>query len=189
LISDKFDETGIATYDATYEGRPTTFVVQLFGRQPSFQKQQPVVPPAPTPAAVVKTPVQKVAVATPEVKGESISIAQAPVDPQEPAPVSIVNEPTFAVVQNTNESDSSGTTVTPSVPRYSTLMQQFLVHQGRYVQDIYFALIIIVYLALIGMVVVEFRTQHVKNIVLGILLLSALAALAYINSSFVLSFI
>jgi hypothetical protein len=68
-------------------------------------------------------------------------------------------------------------------------MQQFLVHQGRYVQDIYFALIIIVYLALIGMVVVEFRTQHVKNIVLGILLLSALAALAYINSSFVLSFI
>lgn len=190
LISSKFTETGIAAYDGTYHGRPTTFVVQLFGKQPFTQTStaRPGATPS-LPPSSPQTSVQTVALVSPEVKGESVAVAQAPSDPQDPAPVLIAEDRTFAAVQNINESDTGEVSPGATPPRYATVMQRLLANQARYVQHVYLALILVVYIALIGMVVFEFRTQHVKNIVLGVLLLCALAALAYINSSFVLSFI
>ena len=191
LISDKFDETGIATYQGIYEGRPTTFVVQLFGRQPQPRKvvDTPVATAAAKPQEV-KAPVEKVAI-VPEVRGENIALRQAPINPKEPAPIVVVDEPTFAVAQNINETEpvKTETQVQPIVAKYSTIAERLLVHQARYVQNIYLGLIILIYLVLIAMVIVELRTQHIKNIALAILLLCLLAALAYANSSFVLSFI
>ncbi len=191
LISDKFDETGIATYQGTYQGQPTTFVVQLFGRQP--QSPKVVVPVPKAIAATVPEETQtlppKIAVA-PEVKGESLTAKQPPIDPKEPAPVLLVNEPLFAVAQNLNENESvTPTDSEPEVMKYSTLAERLLVNQGRNVQHIYLIFIIIIYLVLMGMILVEFHRQHPKNIALAILLLCFLGILAYLNSSFVLSFV
>ncbi len=190
LISDKFDETGIATYQGTYQGQSTTFVVQLFGRQPQPRKVISVSEDIAVTKEEEKVPVQKVVVA-PEVKGESLSVNQAPVDPKEPAPILLINEPLFAVAQNLNETDEPIISTDPNseIIRYSTTAERLLVNQGKTVQRIYLGLILIIYLVLIGMIVVEFRKQHFKNIALAILLLCLLGILAYLNSSFVLSFV
>lgn len=197
LISAKFDETGIAVYDGVYQGRPTTFVVQLFGKRPTARPSTVVasVTPSTTPVQTQK----KVATPVPEVKGESVkspqpmrvAVEQAPVDPREPAPVLLVNERTFAVAQNINETDSDQQVTTAPVEhvRNSSFVERILVRQSLTVQHIYLGFIALVYLVLILTIVIEFRTQHIKNVALGILLLCFLGALAYINSGFVLSFL
>ncbi|MBP6857751.1 MAG: CAP domain-containing protein [Candidatus Pacebacteria bacterium] len=188
LISEKFDETGIATYQGTYQGKPTIFVVQLFGKS---AKPRPVT----TVTKEVQSPVsepEKLAqedTKAPEVKGESVAIVeQASVDPEEPAPVLLVQEPTFSVAQNLNETEPEQE-ASFTAPKYSTLAERLLVNQAKYVQYVYLGLIILIYFVLIGMIVTEFKIQHVKNISLAVLLLCLLGALAYINSSFVLSFV
>lgn len=189
LVSDKFDETGIATYQGMYKGQPTTFVVQLFGRQ--ARPRVAVTNTKPISSSLPETQPVKLAdnktASFPEVKGESVAVTQAPVDLEEPAPVLVVNEPTFSVAQNIN-ADEPDVRSGGSTQKYSTLGQRLLVNQSRYVQYIYLGFIALVYLVLIMMVVVEFRTQHFKNIALGIILLCILGALAYVNSTFVLSF-
>jgi hypothetical protein len=187
LISDKFDETGIATYQGTYEGQPTTFVVQLFGKQSASTRTSAPVNNKKVASTEEAKPTPKVAV-VPEVKGESIALKQAPVDPKEPAPVLMVEDPTFTVAQNINETQPAPTQ-NSSLTKYSTAAERLLVHQARYVQYIYLGLIALIYLVLISMIVIEIRTQHFKNIALAVLLLCLLGGLSYINSSFVLSFV
>jgi hypothetical protein len=185
LINDKFDEIGIATYQGIYKNQPTTFVVQMFGKR-AQSKKAPVVSPAVEQNK--KEPIlNKVATITPEVKGQSISVEQAPVDLDAPAPVLLVNETDFAVAYNLNENDTQPNS-NDSVPKYSNLVERILVNYSRTIQHIYLFFIAIIYLVLILMVVIEFRIQHTKNIALAVLFLCFLGALAYINSSFVLSF-
>jgi hypothetical protein len=190
LISDKFDETGIATYQGTYQGQATTFVVQLFGRQPQARRTvtNPLISTANAEEQVNKATPEKVAV-VPEVKGESVK--QPAIDPQEPAPVLVVEDKTFAVAKNMIETEpmQNGDSEPSIVPKYSTTAQRLLVNQSHYVQNIYFALIILIYLVLIGMIVTQVKYHHFKNIALAILLLCLLVALAYLNSSFILSFV
>lgn len=192
LISDKFDEVGIATYQGIYEGQPTTFVVQLFGKRP--QAKITLVN-----NNIAKSKVSNSEVTTdlkasdfvPEVKGESVEVDQISIDTREPAPVLVLNEPTFAVAQNLNEVDGPRSLQSDhsALTKYSTTVQRLLVNQSKYVQYTFLALIILVYLVLIAMVVIELRVQHTKNVALAILLLCLLGVLAYLNSSFVLSFV
>lgn len=188
LISDKFDETGIATYQGLYQGQPTTFVVQLFGKQPQYRAPSSTILKV-APKKEVK-PVTKVAL-VPEVKGEVfIPETKTQADRSIPAPVLVLDEPTFAVAQNLNESDADvPVEQVAGISKYSTTTERLLVNQSRNVQKVFLAFIILIYIVLIGMIVVEFRTQHFKNIALAILLLCLLGALAYLNSSFILSFV
>lgn len=186
LISSTFDETGIATYEGMYQGRPTTFVVQLFGKRPIPQQRAPR-----TTASTVAVATAKPAVIAPAVKGESVATTELPKQNQ-PAPVLLVNDSTFAMAQNINETAPSPETTNSDtsieVPKYSSFMERVLVRQSSLVQNIYVGFIVLVYIVLILTIIVEFRTQHVKNIMLGVILLCFLAALAYINSSFILSY-
>jgi hypothetical protein len=187
LISDKFDETGIATYQGLYQGQPTTFVVQLFGKQPQYRAPSSTILKV-APKKEIK-PTNKV-VLIPEVKGEVfVPEEQVILDRSQPAPVLVLNEPTFAVAQNINEDDSVLTPEISGIIKYSTTTERLLINQSRNVQIIFLVLIALVYLVMISMIVVEFRTQHFKNIALAILLLCLLGALSYLNSSFVLSFV
>jgi hypothetical protein len=187
LISEKFDETGIATYDAIYLGRPTTFVVQLFGRSPQVKVSVPAIT-TPSPITTPKT-TQKVATATSGVKGVATDIAQAPVDLKEPAPVLIVNEKTFAVAQNINENEPEVKGEIVPLEKQSSSFERFLVNQARYVQYIYLVLILLVYIVLIGMIVAQIKYKHsIRHIALSVILLCVLGVLAYLNSGLVLSF-
>lgn len=186
LISEKFDEIGIATYDANYQGRSTTFVVQLFGRRPQA-KSEVLVPEVKTPVST--KPVSKVVV-LPEVKGASATALQAPVDPSEPAPVLILNDKNFSVAQNINENDSSVDQKTDTFVRQADFVDRFLVSQPKNVQNIYLVLILIIYVVFISMIVMQLRYKHsIKHIAFAVLLLCTLGALAYLNSDFVLSFL
>ena len=182
LINDKFDEIGIATYEGVYKNQRTTFVVQLFGKRAQAKKVNPTSLLATSAETSKNTVTDKLSTAKPEVKG-----IQAPVDLDAPAPVLLVDEPNLAIAYNLNENDTP-TTLNNSVPKYSNLAERTLVNYSRTVQNIYLFFIGLVYLVLIMTIVVEFRIQHTKNIVLAVLLLCFLGALTYINSSFVLSF-
>lgn len=186
LINDKFEEIGIATYDGIYKNQPTTFVVQMFGKRAQSKKATQNLGLAIIQDKKEPSSNKELAV-IPEVRGQSISVEQAPVDPEAPAPVLIFDQSDFVVAYNLNENDIS-TNTTDSVPKYSNLAERALINYSRTVQYIYLFFIAIIYLALILMVIVEFRIQHTKNIALAVLLLCFLGALAYINSSFVLSF-
>lgn len=181
LINEKFDETGIAVYEGTYQGRPTTFVVQLFGKKAKVKPSNLV-------ASSLEINQGKGGTSPlGEVKGESI--AQAPIDPSDPAPVLLVEEKTFAVAQNINATSDDSEAPSMMIPRYASSLEKALLRQPKVVQAIYLGFIILIYFVLVITIVVELRTERVKNIVLGILLLCLLGALAYINSGFVLSFI
>ncbi|MCC7436726.1 hypothetical protein IT402_02545 [Candidatus Nomurabacteria bacterium] len=186
LISEKFDEIGIATYQGTYQGRPTTFVVQLFGRRAQSRNISLVTKVEASSEPTSKSE-QKI---IPEVKGDSSSkkIEQASLKPEEPAPVLLVQNDTLAIAQNINESEPEQQSDF-NAPKYSTLAERLIFNQSKNVQYIYLGLIALVYIVLIGMVVVELRIQHTKNIALAILLLCLLGILAYLNSSLFLSFI
>jgi hypothetical protein len=193
LISNTFDETGIATYQGLYQGKETTFVVQFFGK--TLKKQNKEIAQAKE-AKIATIPEIKEEVqnnlSLPEVKGESIRrIVQAPVVIKtEPAIVLILDEPTLVIaknielVENTIDSDIQDT-----VPKYSSLVERILVNHSKNVQYLYLVFIILIYIALLFMIVVEFQIQHIKNIALAVLLLGFLGVLVYINSSFVLSFL
>lgn len=187
LINDKFDEIGIATYQGMYQNKPTTFVVQLFGRQNRPRKDNTIAKTAVN--TLDKKPINTVSAKTvnPEVKGESITVSEQASKSEEQDLVVILDEPTFSIVQNI-ASDEAELKVSSPKTKYSTFSERLLVNQSRYIQYIYLGLISLVYIVLILMIVIEFRTQHFKNIILGILLLAFLGLLAYLNSGFVLSF-
>ena len=118
-------------------------------------------------------------------------LAQAPFDKGEPALKVLMEDKTFVVAQNLNENvpEESFNLQLQNSPRHSTFIERMMVNQPSYVQSIYLALIVIIYFVLVMTIVNEFRLQHAKNIASGIILLCFLAALAYINSGFLLSVI
>ncbi len=158
LISSKFDETGIAVYRGTYQGHPTSFVVQLFGK-----RLQP------------RT-------------ANRLTAAVAGAQEETPETILLVDEPTFAVAQATGVDEWTGSVTDEKVTHYASFAERWLVNQSHYVQWAYLILMVIVYLTLIMMIVFEFRVQHPKNIALAVVLLVFLGILAFLNSTYVLSF-
>lgn len=177
LISQKFNEIGIAVHNGMYQGRPTTFVVQHFGKQPA-RKGDPIVP-----RQAVAQPIQaQVASVIPQVQGDTQTNS-------EPAAVLIVDEPTFTVAQNIAVEESlQEQQSSSSVTKYATTTERLLAGQAQHVQWIYLILIALIYTALIIMIVFEFSVQHPKNIFFGVMILIFLGVLAYLNSTFILSF-
>lgn len=180
LISQKFDEIGIAVHNGTYQGRPTTFVVQHFGKQPTKKGGVVSVEQQPLRQATA----QALAQDEPLVQGETVTREDA-----EPAAVLLVDEPTFTVAQNIAVEEESNAPVaeTATTQKYATVGERLLADQSQHVQWIYLILIGILYIALIVMIVFEFSVQHPKNIFFGVVLLLFLGVLAYLNSTLVLS--
>lgn len=157
LINSKFEETGIAVYRGTYQGHPTSFVVQLFGK-----RLQPR-------------------------SASSLTANAADAQAEVPETTLLVDEPTFAVAQATG-ADQGSEKIDAKLTHYATFAERWLVNQSHYVQWAYLVLMAVVYLTLILMIVFEFRVQHPKNIALAFVLLIFLGILAFLNSTYVLSF-
>lgn len=179
IVNSNFTEIGIATIDGMYQGRPTTYVVQMFGR-PAFRSVETpkkVAPPTKTnKTTLVKQPIAPAVVAlAPSVKGESTS---------EVNNLQTVTETKdFVSVKNTDVGENVATEV-PSAPvHYSSWTDRFMFMTPSYVDMIYRIFIWIVLISLIIMVVVEIRLQHPKNIIYGILLLIIIFSLLYVNKA------
>jgi hypothetical protein len=184
IMSDKFSEIGIATMDGIYEGRPTTYVVQMFGK-PAFTedvvKKDKEVEKKPKLEDVKKEPAT--VLLAPSVKGQSIDIKK---DLE-----TIADTKEFVAVKNIKVADPDPITsqiktdINPKTEQvhYSSWTDRFIFLAPGYANKIYKALVWIVAIALLLMIGIEFKRQHPKNIIYGILILIIMISFIYINRS------
>lgn len=193
ILNDKFTEIGIATAEGYYNGHPTVFVVQMFGKPVFVSKAL-----SSNPRLISDLPVkeieknidipntEKIALNS-NVKGESVVLNQdleTIDDTKDFISVknnSIEEQGNEAVIQNKNQD---------LPPKYSTWYERFIFLTPSYVDKIYKIFIYIVLVALILMTVIEIKRQHPKNIMYGIFLIISIFLLVYINKSiFIIDFL
>lgn len=190
ILNARFTEIGIATKDGYYNGRPTTYVVQMFGT-PAFAKKTAQVAVATTTKTVLKkttiikkattTPVVATVTLVPSVKGEAIDLNQEL--------ETLTETKEFIAVKNNAVAEEQQVVMPVPPTHYSTWYERFLVKNSSYTDALFQALTIVLVIALALMIFVEIRHQHLKNILLGVLLLIVLISLMYINRNlFVLPF-
>jgi hypothetical protein len=202
IMNVDFREIGMATVKGMYNNYPTIYIVQMFGT-PTYAK---AISDTATTTQVTKPVTITVASTTSKkitspivgsVKGESttgasstLAIANtvgtstatttATTSPLQP----LVTTPEIAIVKNIESSDVVAKTQTPEVITYSTWYEKILFSGSRYVDIIYKILLIIVAFALVTMILVEVRKQHLIHILYGVFLLVLLVSCIFINQSF-----
>lgn len=180
IMNTNFTEIGIATAEGMYQGHPTTFVVQMFGK-PKKAKLTPVkeIEPKvqttnPTLASAIET--------QPTVKGETV---------EAPPSYQIVSENEAMIVAQdvSNEEIDAGKEVeSGSAISYETsFLGRIMLNQPHIVDYAYKLLIALLVVGLIFFIAHETRLQHTKHIVYGVLLLVILVSLTYINHVFMLT--
>lgn len=188
IMNANFTEIGIATVDGMYQGHPTTYVVQMFGK-PAFKplevpkaKVTPTVKKDKTTLTKVKKPTAVTTLAlAPTVKGESVT----PSDKL----VTIESTKEFVSVKNTEVAGDS-TQVAEVTPKYSSWTDRFAFLAPSYVDRIYRVFIWLVLASLVGMIIIEVKRQHPKNILYGMLILIIMFSFMYINQhAFISSFV
>lgn len=204
LINANFKEIGIATVEGIYKNNPTIFVVQMFGTQakavesPSTTTQPVSLSSEKNPqtnlervAPEQKDTPQKIAPisdTSPLVKGDTLVTSKiASSSPKQPVQsvqkISETNE--FITVKNTENVQENVSMTTPVVEKYSPWYGKFLFNSPAHINTLYKILIEIVLLALLGMILIEIKRQHYKHIAYGVLVLSVLSILIFINQAFI----
>ena len=184
IMNGNFTEIGIATVDGIYQGIPTTYVVQMFGR-PAFKNKEEVSKPVAPQVKKEKTTLTRKTTTTaalalaPTVKGESVE--------QVNNLETITDTKEFVSVKNNDVNIDTAEEVPSSPVRYSSWMDKFIFMTPSYVNTLYFVFMWVILISLIVMVIVEIRLQHPKNIMYGILLLLVIFLLIYINKTIFLS--
>lgn len=170
LLNVKFREIGIATVNGVYENNPTIYVVQMFGTPAKAEVKKAIPAVVATTTIVTKTrPVVATMVSTSSEQKNDL--------------VTIVSSDELAVVKNTN-SEEVPTTNLFSFKKYSTWYQRLVFGGPHYVDLFYKFSIAIIGIALITMIMIEYKKQHKKHIVYGVLLLLALTVFVCINKIF-----
>ena len=200
ILNANFREIGIATVDGVYNNNPTTFVVQMFGT-PAVEVAEAAiveVEPVSTTTVAVKeknvisksfevattTNVIAVAQTNGEIKGEATSTPTF-VSAIKSNIISLLKTPATFIVKNTANVKEVAPEKEYVVEKYSTWYGRLLFGGSWYIQMIYKFMIMIVALALIVMIFIEVKRQHLKHIIYGVLLLAILIVFVYINQSLI----
>lgn len=148
ILNRNYTEVGIATAEGFYRGRPTTFVVQMFGK-PRARSLAPVSARARggEELASVSTSVQPV-----RVLGEMAQLPQATQPP--PAPASPVSDFT---VQHAS--------MVAAVPDYAPWWTHLIASPRTTLHLLYYIVGIVVLLALAATIGLEWRAHHRKAVV------------------------
>lgn len=182
IMNAEFREIGIATVPGTYENVPTIYIVQMFGT-PAYAE---ITPEVKTTVTVKKS--QKavdVATTTTILGAEGILAGNVKGDSsQKEASLLNVNVAGDMVVAKNNNAIMPPEYVTSPIERYSTWYEKILFNGSRYVDVIYKVLTLLVAFALVTMIVIEIRKQHIRHIFYGASLLVLLQLFMYINQSF-----
>lgn len=179
ILNSHFTEIGVGIAEGMYEGQPTIFVVQLFGR--------PAVATAKFPsflgtAEASTTPPKAVTVASSSpvaVKGETVE-AETTAVVSEDEPNIIIEDETFIAVRS-EVATNSPLALAVSPDTSEMLVQKLITSPKSVVEAIYLVLAAIVVIALIVMIVVEARHQHPQNVALGVALVLLMAGLLYVG--------
>ncbi|MDE2079222.1 MAG: hypothetical protein KGI73_02440 [Patescibacteria group bacterium] len=171
ILSGNFTQIGIATAEGNFQGQPAVFVVEMFGK------------PAAAPAAAAGAG-RNVGVGTAS-PAPSASGAGAPAvagtSTANESPKVITENAHFIAVENTATATAStaaaapeaGATLAPGVSVVTTLATS----PGTVATWIFLALAALIILALTFMIVVEFRHQHPKSVLMAASLLFIIIAL------------
>lgn len=170
ILNSNFSEIGIATAEGMYQGRRTTFVVQLFGR-----------------------PAEKDTILTPKT---TVSPKKTEIIPKTPTVASsVLSESVSSEVLSQNgtsdmfvsvEKKSVATTVAPQV-KYSTFWQRVVASPEKTLSIVYSLIAFLIIVGLSSMIFVEFRKHNIRMMLLGVGLLIVMFGLLYIYKSIIIS--
>lgn len=173
IIDGRFTEIGIAAKTAMWQGKETTFVVQLFGR-----------------------PSRAIATVAPETTTTPLSPQDNPTVPtvagvaNPPAKnLTVISEsPETVIVKNTDALPSINLTADSSAPQAAKAdaVQKAIVSIPSISSYALTALSLIVLLGLILFVFIEIRRQHPKHVLVGIFAFFVLTSLAYLSNALTL---
>jgi len=180
ILNNNFTEIGIATAKGVYEGRETTFVVQMFGR------------PAEKKVAVAETtPSRPIDDGTEEVSEVPMEVSA------EPGTESSLEEVSSSQVLGTKRGDEMFVAVVnpdnvepaPSIARQepvgslSTAVEALAVSPKRNLSIVYSVLAMIVALGLALMIFIKIQIQHPRNIAYGVGVIALMALLLFAYDS------
>jgi hypothetical protein len=173
IIDPRFREIGIATKTASWQGRETTFVVQLFGTPASMVYESEEYGKTETSGSVLGTDTIKVASAAETVGAQQV------------ADVHVVSETPSTIVAENSAVQSVNLGVETVSPK-ATPIEKAIVRIPSISNTALMALAGIVLAGLLLFVFVEIKRQHPKHVFLGIFAFVALVSLAYVSQSFAL---
>lgn len=177
IMDARFTEIGIAAVDAVFEGKPTTFVVQMFGRPIEKNTKILAIKDLSTEDVSTKSEDSKKIELVPEVKGESIgSIENIKVLEESDEFISVKNTD---IKEDLSHFNIGGTNIVPE--KNSSFLDRIIFSSPNTVDVIYRILIYIVLIALFMLMFIEIKRQHPKNILYGVGLLILIVFLSYIN--------
>ncbi len=159
ILNEKFTEIGIATAQGYYQGKPTTFVVQLFGRPTKTLAQTATIVSSKTNTAPIKEDVV-VKTVEPRVLSESVS-----------------NE-LFVAVENADKVLGS-TSLVKSDVKYSAFYQRVLASPKKYLGVFYSIVSLAIMISLFSLLFIEIKKEHNRMIILSIGLIFVMFILLY----------
>lgn len=171
MLDGNFTEIGIATAQGTYQGRPTTFVVQMFGT------------PARATAAVapVRTTATEPKPASPALATVSFATTSTVISPAAATTVA-------AVVEEEAEVPVLGTAATGlATPDQAPWWQHLLASPKELMRYGYYALSILVLGVLAYVTELEFHRRHTRHLVAAVVLLVLMVVLILLANAFLFS--
>ncbi len=151
IMNQNFSEIGIATAEGLYQGKRTTFVVQLFGR----------------PAGKIVT-TKKVATTTKAIKTSATTTGKVLSETDTPNEIFIATE---------KESEPLGA---DSKLQYSNSIERVVSSPGRVLKLSYLAIAILLIISLVSLILSRIRNHKPRAIWLNVGLLLILAGLLYV---------
>ncbi len=179
IVNSKYTEIGIATAEGVYNGRPTTFVVQLFGRPAEATSTSALVP------AVVKTE-EKKATTTPKVELAVKEVAGVTTGTEAlEETIEIVSEDgTLIGVKQKGATVPEGIAAVAAGERSASLFARIFSSPNTVLECAYAFIALLIVLALIFDIVVEIRRQHPLHVVYATLLLALIFVLLYVSRTY-----
>jgi hypothetical protein len=176
ILSPNFTQIGIATATGTYNGKTTTFVVEMFGMPATTAPKSTPVATAPT-ATTTHAPTP---VTTEQPKTESSSVAGESTTSAGNTLHTIAETTAFAEVQNTDPAlvpTDVQATPTTSIPWY----KRALLQSTSFVGVVFDIIIIVLFFATAGVVASEYRKHHRTHMAYGILMMVIIFSFLFIG--------
>ena len=177
ILNNNFTEIGVALGKSYFEGRETTFVVQMFGRPLNDEFLQP--------ASVVEMSAAPALEGLAESTGDILEVEE--IVSSEVLPTAYGNE-MFVAVANIGAEQrrvSSETSVFSASPTPSSFIETMATSPKRNLSYFYLLLSGVVGLALALMVFIKIRIQHPRNIAYGFGMIAFFGLLMFLYHGFV----
>lgn len=169
IMNSNFSEIGIATAEGMYQGRKTTFVVQLFGRPADASAKAVTLKPKTTSPKKESKPAQVAGATTSTVLSESISTEVLGINGESELFVSA-------------EKASVATTVSPKV-KHSSFFERVLLSPERSLSILYSIIALIMMIGLLCTALIEFRAHNIRMMFLALGILVVMFGLLYVYHS------